>query len=222
MARRPHNPGLRDLIVAKQKANPTALPDLKGGFRGWHERGYLPHCDRPGLTQFVTFNLADAFPVSLRNEWKTLLKIESDGERRLQLEAYLDKGNGACHFKNPDLARIVEETFRFYHARRYDLKAWVVMPNHVHVLFKTDTVPMREIIADWKAYSAREVNKRLQRKGTVWAADYWDTYIRNAQHELTSRRYIENNPVKAFLVQDPQTWPWSSARFRDLNGLLHL
>ena len=55
-----------------------------------------------------------------------------------------------------------------------------------------------------------------------WKTKYWDTYMRNEAHELKSRRYIENNPTKAFLVRDPKTWPWTSARFRDDYGVLHL
>ena len=39
------------------------------GFFGWHERGYLPHCDFPGLVEFVTFRLADSMPTSRRGEW---------------------------------------------------------------------------------------------------------------------------------------------------------
>src|ERR1017187_10112819 len=45
---------------------------------------------------------------------------------------------------------------------------------------------------------------------------------RDEQHELRTRRYIENNPTKAFLVRDPKEWSWSSARFRDENGVLRL
>ena len=66
------------------------------GFRGWHERGYLPHRDEPGLTQFVTFHLADSLPASLRHEWAALLEIEDDRRRRQSYEAYLDKGRGEC------------------------------------------------------------------------------------------------------------------------------
>jgi type I restriction enzyme R subunit/putative DNA methylase len=55
-----------------------------------------------------------------------------------------------------------------------------------------------------------------------WAEDYFDTYMRDAEHELKTRRYIENNPVKALLVREPAEWPWSSARFRDKYGVLHL
>lgn len=46
--------------------------------------------------------------------------------------------------------------------------------------------------------------------------------MRDAPHELKTRRYIENNPAKAFLVRDPKDWPWSSTRLRDANGDLRL
>ena len=46
--------------------------------------------------------------------------------------------------------------------------------------------------------------------------------MRDAEHELKTRRYIENNPVNALLVREPKEWPWSSARFRDEHGVLCL
>ena len=96
------------------------------------------------------------------------------------------------------------------------------MPNHVHVLFKVGAMPMSRIIEGWKSCTAREANKILGRPGQFWDEDYWDIYMRDAAHELKSRRYIENNPTKAHLVRDPKDWPWSSARFRDAYGVLHL
>ena len=192
------------------------------GFRGWHERGYLPHRDEPGLTQFVTFRLLDSFPEGLRSEWEHLLAIEDDRKRRTELEAYLDRGRGECHLRVPKVARLVEDALKFFHGQRYELRAWTVMPNHVHVLFKTNVMPMSRIVEDWKKFTAKEANKVLGRRGAFWQADYWDTYIRNAEHERKSRHYVESNPAKAFLVRDPTKWPWSSARLRDEYGALQL
>jgi len=188
---------------------------VERGFLGWHENGYLPHRDEPGLVQFVTFRLADAFPEELRSEWDALLKIEDDRKRRIELEAYLDKGCGACHLRRPDIAGMLEASLRFFHGERYDLRAWVVMPNHVHLLFQVLGVPMSELIDAWKDYTAKQANKLLERKGTFWQDGYWDTYMRDEAHELRTKRYIENNPVKAHLASVPKEWPWSSARFRD-------
>jgi type I restriction enzyme R subunit/putative DNA methylase len=219
----PHNPGVRELVAAKRRwSSPPKREDAMRGFRGWNERGYLPHRDEPGLIQFVTFHLADSYPRALRSEWEALLKVEDDRERRTQLEAYLDKGRGECHLRDPRIGQLVDGALRFYHGKRYELRAWVVMPNHVHALFKVGGVPLGTIIGDLKEYTAREVNKLLSRRGKLWANDYFDTFMRDAQHELRTRRYIENNPAKAFLVRDPKEWPWSSARFRDENGVLRL
>src|SRR5947209_14163084 len=103
----PHNPWLRELIVGKRKwASSLRPPDAKRGFRGWHERGYLPHRDEPGLTQSVTFRLADSFPESLRSEWEHLWKIEDDQQRRAELEMYLDRGRGECHLRRPEIAQL--------------------------------------------------------------------------------------------------------------------
>ena len=109
----PHNPGVCDLAEGKRRwSSPPKMEDAKRGFRGWHERGYLPHRDEPGLTQFVTFHLAGSFPESLRSEWEHFAKIEDDRERRKELEAYLDKGRGECHLQQPEIARLVEDNFR--------------------------------------------------------------------------------------------------------------
>ena len=83
MNKPPNNPGVRDLVEGKRQGHYRQTPeDGRHGFRGWHERGYLPHFDAPGRTQFVTFRLADSFPASRRSEWAALLEIEDDRERQ--------------------------------------------------------------------------------------------------------------------------------------------
>src|SRR5947209_5097031 len=104
----------------------------------------------------VTFHVADSFPASLRSEWEALLEIEDKDDRRKQLQAYLDKGRRECPLQQPRLARLADAAFGFYHGRHYELRAWVVMPNHVHVLFTVGDKPMGKIVADWKEYTARE------------------------------------------------------------------
>src|SRR5258708_7677849 len=74
---------LRQLVDAKnQTFRPLTDGEKTLGFLGWHERGYLPHCDYPGLIQFVTFRLGDSMPDSRRSEWEHLLQIEEVREKR--------------------------------------------------------------------------------------------------------------------------------------------
>src|SRR5437870_2373544 len=128
----PYNPGLRDLVEGKRAWDARAkLSDQRTGFRGWHERGYLPHRDSPGLTQFITYHLADAFPKELLSEWAALLKIEQDRERRKKLEEYLAKGRGDCWLRQSRIAQICDAKFREFDSVDYELKAWCIMPNHV-------------------------------------------------------------------------------------------
>src|ERR1035438_1793573 len=121
----PYNPGVRDLVEGKRAWDARPNPaDQPAGFRGWHERGYIPHRDSPGLTQFITWHLADAFPAALRGEWAALLEVEDDRERRKELEAYLDKGRGESWLRRPDIAAVCEDAVRHFDRERYTLKAW--------------------------------------------------------------------------------------------------
>jgi putative transposase len=212
----PYNPDVRALVEGKRAwSHPLSKEELERGFRGWHENGYLPHRDAPGLVQFVTFRLADAFPAELRSEWEALLKIEDDRKRRMELEAYLDKGRGGSHLRRADIAAVVEGSLLFRHDAQYELRAWVIMPNHIHLLFLVHDVPMSQLVDAWKGFTAKAANRILARKGQFWQEGYWDTYMRDADHEARTRRYIENNPTKAKLTAFAKEWPWSSARFRD-------
>ncbi len=220
----PHNPGVRDLVEGKRAWDDRAGDQhQREGFRGWHERGYLPHRDSPGLTQFITYHLADAFPTALLGEWRALLQLEEDHERRRQLEDYLDRGHGDCWLRRANIAALVEAAFLHFDGERYLLKAWCLMPNHVHVLVAVATVPMSEFVQSWKGFTGNQANRILQRnEASFWAEDYWDTYMRDDEQERRTIRYIENNPVKVGLAAEAKAWPWSSARFRDEPGVLRL
>jgi REP element-mobilizing transposase RayT len=203
-------------VKGKQASSrPLRKDEIERGFLGWHENGYLPHRDEPGLIQFVTFRLADAFPVELRSEWEGLLQIEDDRQRRIELEDYLDKGRGQCLLARADIAAMIEGALLFRHESQYELRAWVIMPNHVHALFLVQDAPMWQLVDTWKGFTAKTANKILRRHGPFWQKGYWDTYMRDQDHELKTRRYIENNPTKAKLVAFARDWLWTSARFRD-------
>lgn len=217
----PYNPGLQKLVEGKQEwAVPLDAAAKAKGFRGWHQRGYLPHYDVPGITQLVTIRLADSLPASRRSEWEHLLKIENDRQRRQRLEEYLDRGFGACWLGRADISALAESALRFFDGQRYALGAWVIMANHLHVLVDVWDVPLAEIISSWKGCIVHESNRVLKRTGSFWEREYLDTVIRDEAHRRTAVKYIENNPVKAGLVREAKDWPWSSARLRDEYGRL--
>ncbi len=220
-SRPPYNPGLQKLVAGKQAwAEPLSDEAKAQGFLGWHQRGYLPHCDFPGVTQFVTLRLDDSMPASRRSEWEALLHLEDKRERRTKLEAYLDRGFGECPLKQPTIAELAENTLRSFDGQRYRLQAWVIMPNHIHVLVDIWQTPLAEIDKSWKQFIARRVNRLLGRAGRLWEREYWDTVIEDEEHRRKAVRYIEANPVKAGFMHEARDWPWSSARFRDEYGRL--
>lgn len=212
----PVNPGLLELIRAKREWHwkPSAA-DLKEGFRGWHQRGYLPHFDAPGVTQFVTFQLYDSFPITRHPEFEAILNEKKYVAKRKKLEAWLDRGYGKCWLRNEEVAKIVEGVLFEADGNHYRLNAWVIMPNHVHLVVDVWDMPLAKLSNQWKGGSSREANKALKRNGAFWQGDYFDTLIRDEAHLRRAIRYTEQNPVKAFLVKTARDWQLSSAPHRD-------
>jgi len=212
----PKNVGLLELIRAKREWDwKPSIEEFKKGFRGWHQRGYLPHFNAPGVTQFVTFQLQDSFPVKRREESEAVLTGDADSNKRQKLEALLDRGHGACWLRRSEVAELVERTLRESDGSSYRLQAWIIMPNHVHLVVEVWDVPLVKLINDWKGKSSRGANKLLCRSGAFWQVDYYDTLIRDEAHLKKAIRYTEQNPTKACLAKSASDWLWSSARHRD-------
>jgi len=215
---------------------PEASNPLRSGV---HTRGYLPHVKREGARYFVTFRLADSLPKAVLLKYQaeraerlqqfhaqrdaavklgtkalkpeTLDQIERDYFRKL--EAYLDKGEGECWLKRPELADLVADAVRFFDGERYRLDAWVIMPNHVHTVFwPMPNHTVSRIVQTWKRYTAREANKLLNRIGEgFWQPEPFDHWIRSDAEHARCCRYVTNNPAKARLCDTPEAWKWSSA-----------
>ena len=66
----------------------------------------------------------------------------------------------------------------------------------------------------WRSYTSHEANKILNRTGQFWMEEYFDRYIRDEKHLNNVIEYIDNNPVKAGLVENPEDFKWCSARAR--------
>lgn len=216
----------RRVVLSNSKKKPSTTRRS----RGWYSHGYLPHFDAPGLIQHITFHLADSLPHAaidrLWHEVESLPKERQSVERRKRIQVLLDSGLGSCVLQDADCARIIESSLLFGDDRRYRLLAWVVMPNHVHVLIEQhDTWPLAKVVQSWKRHTSRKIHNLTTIPGwpsgspsctrpdsnPLWQRDYWDRFIRNEKHLLTTIRYIENNPVAAGLCDTPEEWEWSSA-----------
>ena len=117
--------------------------------------------------------------------------------------------------RNPKVAEIVQRALVFHDRAKYRLSAWVIMPNHVHLLCTPlSGHSLAEIMHSIKSFTSSEANKMLERSGRFWQKEYFDRYIRNARQFDRTVTYIENNPVRANLCDKAEDWVFGSAYFR--------
>lgn len=180
----------------------------------WRSRGYVPHFEGKGLTQSITFRLADSLPAELMREYAFEFHAHepNEVERRSRVEAYLDLGKGSVWLQNPQIAAMVQCNLLWFDNKHYQLHAWVVMPNHVHVLI-TPKLSLPRIVHSWKSFTSNKANELLGKKGAFWQREYFDRFIRDERFNAAVT-YIENNPVKAGLCDTAEKWRFSSARWR--------
>jgi REP-associated tyrosine transposase len=120
---------------------------------------------------------------------------------------------GPLWLKDPRIASCVVEAIYLGddRLRFYVLHAFVVMPNHVHLLI-TPNVPVPRLMNGLKGVTARKANSILRRNGKhFWQDESFDHWVRGPAEFDRIRAYIECNPVSAGLVRKPMDWPWSSA-----------
>ena len=128
------------------------------------------------------------------------LRSEFDQRFRDRWELTLDDCHGECVLKRPELSRIVERSLQHFDGKNYDLSDYVVMPNHVHVLATFyDAASMLGQCESWKHFTAREINRELDRRGKFWQSDGFDHLVRSPEQFDALRRYIAENPIKARL-----------------------
>jgi putative transposase len=178
---------------------------------GWHERGYLPHLDANPLSQHIVFRTVSSLPRQIVDQ---AASAPPELKRGLMDQA-LDCSSEGYLFDDPAYADIMQNAVRFFDGDRYDLQAWCIMPNHVHVVLVTDPdVFLGAVIRSWKYHVALEINKVRGSTGRVFAPDYFDRFVRNLKQAEKAIHYVEANPVKAGIVKVASDYPWSSAHFR--------
>ena len=164
----------------------------------------LPHWQQADCMQFVTFRLKDSVPQLKLNAWKEArnhwLRLHPKPWDALSLkeyklrftqpfEAWLDKGYGACILNRSTNRDKLSVILMNDHYARTIFESWVIMPNHVHLLFKPKT-PVPQLIKSWKGISAKEMGH-----GSIWQRNYRDTLIRSEAHFFAVVRYIRRNPA---------------------------
>jgi REP element-mobilizing transposase RayT len=180
-------------------------------------RRKLPHW-HPDLAEsaflFVTWRLAGSIPQTRRPPPPTAAP-RSAGRAFLAWDREVDKAAcGPVWLQDARVARVVADALLYGESGRhfYQLRAWVIMPNHVHALLRPKT--SLPVITRWlKGSTARQANLILDRTGRVfWQDESFDHRVRDEVELDRIVRYVEYNPVSAGLAENPRAWPWSSAR----------
>ncbi len=125
-------------------------------------------------------------------------------------------------FITEPVCRIFIETLLHYRDEKaFLLHAFVLMPDHFHVLLTpARDKTLERAIQYIKGGSAHRIRTELNYRFPVWQRGFSDHRIRNSTDYQAHLRYIEQNPVKRKLVIDPHEHPWSSASGRfSLDGL---
>jgi REP element-mobilizing transposase RayT len=173
-------------------------------------RRHLPHWIPEETAVFVTWRLANSLPPQAE-----ILAAEQSGRNPfLQQDERLDRArSGPAWLQDPRVACVVVNALLYGETVRrfYQLHAWVVMPNHVHAIFRPHTA-MPTIMRWLKGRTSRVANQILGRTGTAfWQDESFDHWIRSAEELQYLIEYVENNPLKAGLAEAKEQWRWSSA-----------
>jgi REP element-mobilizing transposase RayT len=154
----------------------------------------LPHADLIGYYQFLTFRTHDSI-----DEYLIRIANENISTSLQQYKAneYLDRSlNGA--YLNGEVLKYLSDFFKEKDKELYELVAFTIMPNHVHLLFK-QTMEIGETVKRLKGSSSVVINRMLNRAGRLWEKSYFDKAIRDEAHFETVYKYIANNAIKADL-----------------------
>jgi len=174
----------------------------------YYERN-LPHWQPETRDLFLTWRLYGSLPQAVLNALRTR-SFPSPGRKFIAFEDNLDLAAfGPTWLRTPEIAQTVVQTILdAEQCKLCKLHAYVVMPNHVHVLLEP-LAQMSSITQFIKGRSARHANLLLHRHGkTFWQKESFDHWVRDSKEFDRILLYIRNNPVKAKLAANPAAWPW--------------
>jgi len=88
--------------------------------------------------------------------------------------------------------------------------SYIVMPNHVHLFARAEigARPMADWVEMWKSVSSRRIAAVLAIKPPIWQPEYFDRYLRSSERYSEKWHYVEQNAVRAVLVETVEAWPY--------------
>ena len=176
------------------------------------ESGNLPHWHQAGKVQFITFRLVDSLPAQVIGELRATIeefnkihpKPWSTEVKRLYWntvgpveESLLDKGHGSCLLKDKIVRDPLSDAILHYDGGEWNVMAYVIMPNHVHLLVQLiGEKPLDKLMKSVKMYAANRINKTIGRRGSLWQKESFDRLVRNHEELKHYIIYIVNTHSK--------------------------
>ncbi len=179
-------------------------------------RRRLPHISAPEHPVFLTWRLDDSLPFNRTFPAATL----TSGQAFDAMDRLLDETRtGEFYLRQPAIADMIVEAIE-YNANileHFTLHAFVVMPNHVHLLV-TSAVALPKLTKSLKGITAKRANATLGLTGKpFWQDESYDHLVREGEFAKIGN-YIEGNPVRAGLVREASEYRWSSAGWAGRDG----
>jgi REP element-mobilizing transposase RayT len=214
-------------------------------------RRHLPHWQPRDAVLFVTFRLKNSLPYEVIKALTKERECEKSGpeqqseSERVQTNYFEEQGYfvkwdtnldqakfGPRWLAQPEIAEIVKEAMHYRDGKVFELHAFCIMSNHVHVVFgplsKSDCqsdLPRRsdcqsdlpKILQSLKRHTARQANVILGREGAFWQDESYDHVIRDGEEYTRILDYVLENPVRAGLVSRWDEWSWTYSKQDRLN-----
>jgi REP element-mobilizing transposase RayT len=121
------------------------------------------------------------------------------------------------YFLKADVAaRAAGRTLHRLHTEKHiQLLAWVLMPDHMHLLLELDdSKTLSASMARINSCVAKAVNQALGRHGPIWQGAYFDRGLRRNEEVDIAIRYLLNNPIRAGLADKIENYPyWNISRW---------
>jgi putative transposase len=203
----------------------------KNEYKHFHRRR-LPHLQPTDKILFITFGLYLSMP-NAYYDYLTIKEAElnlqfkdklTDRENQITInkKLFAIKDNYMDRFQSKEnilrlsnCAKIMANELHYQDKRIYNLLAYTIMPNHVHLLIepianeKSEYYSIASIMNQVKGRSSRFINKELNRTGKLWQIEYYDHFVRNEDEMYNIIYYIIMNPEKAGLVHSANEWEWT-------------
>ena len=170
----------------------------------------LPHWFQEEKMQYITFRLNDSLPQCVLDElkkskaqfilqnpqpWSEYTKALYSKHFGNKSDYWLNQGYGSCILRRPEVRRILEESLEYVNCVKCVILAYVIMPNHVHLLMLPyPGEDCEEILTSVKKFSAKHINRLLGRHGQLWQREAFDRIVRCPQHLHRAIDYIKKNP----------------------------